>query len=99
MAKVVLHQKAIDDLNDIWNYTYKKWSEIQADKYYAILKLACQEIGENPNIGKMYDGISKNLLGFQSGKHIIFYREISEDRIKVIRILHQGMDLKNRIKD
>ena len=32
MANVALRQKAIDDLNDIWDYTYKMWSEKQADK-------------------------------------------------------------------
>jgi toxin ParE1/3/4 len=97
MAKVILRQKAIDDLNDIWVYTFEKWSEKQADKYYAIIKLACNAIGENPYIGKEYDGISKNLLGLKSGKHILFYQVISDDRIEVIRILHEQMDLKNRI--
>ena len=62
MAKVTLRQEAIDDLNDIWNYTFEKWSENQADKHYTIIKLACNGIGKNPNIGKGYDGISKNLL-------------------------------------
>lgn len=38
MAKVVLRQDAIDDLNNIWDYTYEKWSENQVDKYYAIAK-------------------------------------------------------------
>ena len=38
MAKVVLRQEAIDDLNDIWDYTFEKWSEKQADKYYATVK-------------------------------------------------------------
>lgn len=31
MAKVTLRQKAIDDLNDIWDYTFEQWSEKQAD--------------------------------------------------------------------
>ena len=44
MAKIVFRQKAIDDLNNTWNYTYKKWSEKQADKYYAILRMACNGI-------------------------------------------------------
>ena len=99
MAKVILRKKAIDDLNDIWDYTFEKWSEKQADKYYAIIKLACNVIGENPDIGKEYDGISKNLLGLKSGKHILFYQVISDDRIEVIRILHEQMDLKNRIAE
>ena len=97
MAKVILRQKAIDDLNDIWDYTYEKWSAKQADKYYSTIKLACEGIGENPNTGREYHGIDKNLLGLKSGRHIIFYRSISKDKIEVIRILHERMDLKNRI--
>lgn len=59
MAKVILRQKAIDDLNDIWDYTFEKWSAKQADKYYATIKLACNGIGQNPDVGKEYDGINK----------------------------------------
>ena len=99
MAKVILRQEAIDDLNDIWDYTYEKWSEKQADKYYATIKIACNGIGENPEVGKEYYGISKNLLGLKSGKHIIFYRSLSENKIEVIRILHERMDLKNRLTE
>ncbi len=99
MAKVILRQEAIDDLNDIWDYTFEQWSGNQADKYYATLKFACEKIGENPNLGKEYTEIRKNLLGLKSGKHIIFYHLISEDEIEVIRILHERMDLKNRLTD
>lgn len=98
MAKVILRQEAIDDLNDIWNYTYEQWSETQADKYYAKIKLSCKKIGENPDIGKEYIGISDHLLGLKSEKHIIFYQQVSEDEIEVIRILHEKMDLKNRLR-
>ncbi|PZP50349.1 MAG: type II toxin-antitoxin system RelE/ParE family toxin [Pseudopedobacter saltans] len=99
MAKVVLRQTAIDDLNAIWDYTFKEWSESQADKYYAILKFDCLQIGENPKTGKSYIGIRKSLFGFRSGRHIIFYQQISEEEIEVIRILHERMDLKNRINE
>ena len=59
MAKVILRQKAIDDLNDIWDYIFEKRSEKQADKYYATIKLACNGIGENPDVGKEYYGVNK----------------------------------------
>ncbi len=97
MVKVILRQEAIDDLNDIWYYTFEKWSESQADKYYATIKLACIEIGEHPEIGKEYSGISKNLLGLKTGRHIIFYQQISEMEVEIIRILHERMDIKNRL--
>lgn len=99
MAKVILRQEAIDDLNDIWIYTFSEWSEKQADKYYDALEFACFQIGQNPDLGKEYDGISTNLLGLRTGKHIIFYQVINKDRIEVIRILHERMDLKNRIDE
>jgi len=99
MAKVILRQEAINDLSDIWYYTLHKWSEKQADKYYNDIKIACKEIGENRSVGKNYTDISEQLLGFKSGKHILFYHQISADEIEVIRILHESMDLKNRISE
>ena len=74
MFNVILRQEAIDDLNDIWEYTFEQCSELQADKYYATLKFSCKEIGENPELGREYSGIGRNLLGLKSGKHIIFYQ-------------------------
>jgi len=99
MAKVVLRQEAVNDLTDIWDYTVQEWSENQADKYYETIKFACKKIGENTSIGKNYAEISNHLLGLKIGKHIIFYYLISEDEIEVIRILHERMDLKNKISD
>lgn len=99
MADVILRQEAINDLKDIWDYTFKKWSENQADKYYATLKIACKEIGDNHEFAKKYDKISKNLFGLKSGKHIIFFQHITEGEIEIIRILHERMDLKSRIYD
>jgi len=48
-------------------------------------------------VGKEYEGINKNLHGLRYGKHIIFYQQNSENEIEVIRILHERMDLKNRL--
>ena len=99
MVKISFREKANDDLNNIWDYTYENWSETRADKYYATIKFACLKIGKNPELGKIYNGISKDLLGYKSEKHIIFYSSISENEIEVIRILHERMDLKNRLTE
>jgi toxin ParE1/3/4 len=98
MAKVILRQEAIDDLNDIWNYTFANWSENQADNYYSSIKFACNQIGQNPELGRIYNEINENLLGLKTGKHIIFYCLKSNDEIEIIRILHERMDLNNRLK-
>ncbi|MGJ8665102.1 MAG: type II toxin-antitoxin system RelE/ParE family toxin [Patiriisocius sp.] len=97
MVKISFRQNANDDLNNIWNYTYENWSETQADKYYESIKFECQAIAKNPELGNAYNGINKNLLGLKSGKHIIFYTSVFENKIEVIRILHERMDLKSRV--
>ena len=97
MAEYKLTNKAVSDLSKIWEYTFEVWSEKQADKYYAELISNCEEIAENPALGKNYEGVSKQLLGIQANRHIIFYRAISKDYVEITRILHERMDLKKRI--
>jgi toxin ParE1/3/4 len=98
MLKYKLSKSAVKDLNNIWSYTVKKWSLNQADKYYNSLVKVFQDIANNPNEGKNYDGVSSDLLGFRIGKHIIFYEILDEDFIEIIRILHGSMDLKSKLK-
>jgi len=99
MPKYFLTNKAVEDLSGIWNYTYKTWSENQADNYYNFLISFCKEISENPKIGRNYNEINKNIFGYLAGRHIIFYRVIKENEIEVLRILHESMDLKNRMRE
>jgi len=99
MAKLVLRQEAIDDLTEIWDYTTIKWSENQADKYYGMIKTACKEIAAGSTIGRNYDEINIGLFGYRVGRPIIFYRKVVNDEIEVIRILHERMDLKNRLTE
>lgn len=99
MAKYILTNKAVEDISKIWDYSYEVWSENQADTYYELLIETCQQIAKKPTIGKKYNEISIDLLGFSVGKHIIFYRISGTKDIEVVRILHERMDLKNRIKE
>ena len=75
MAKYELTNKAVKDLADIWEYTIEKWSEQQADRYYNLLLDSCQDITNNPELGKSYDGITNDLFGLKTSRHIIFYRK------------------------
>ena len=97
MAKYELTNKAVEDLSKIWDYTFKVWSEKQADKYYEMLISNCQEIADNPSLGKNYSVITQNLFGIKTNRHIIFYRTITKNDIEITRILHERMDLKKRI--
>ena len=97
MAKFYLTNKAVEDLGDIWNYTIETWSENQAEIYYSLLIDSCQELANKPNQGKSYEVAERNVLGFKTGQHIIFYRIVTEKEIEVVRILHGMMDMKNHL--
>lgn len=99
MAEFYLTKKAIEDLNEIWNYTFEHWSEEQADKYYQMLISTCQQVADNQSLGKNYEKIATALFGFKANRHIIFYRKIEDHEIEITRILHERMDLDNRITE
>ena len=99
MANYFFSKKAVEDLSEIWNYTYDAWSESRADKYYKLLIRFCKEIASNPKIGKSYEEIDKSIFGYRASHHIIFYRVIKAKEIEVVRILHVRMDLKNKIQE
>ena len=87
MANDILTNKAVNDLSNIWNYSFEVWSESQADKYYYMLLDSCQELADEKVLGKSYEEISKDILGFRIGQHIIFYRKLKGNKIEIARIL------------
>ena len=87
MRKYNLTNEAVKDLAIIWDYTFERWSEKQADTYYNMLLKNCQLIAENPNIGKDYAGITNKLFGLKANRHIIFYRKFKDRPIDITRIL------------
>jgi len=99
MASYILTNKAVDDLSDIWMYTFETWSEAQADSYYNTILQACQDLADQKIQGKSYAQVRADVFGFRVGMHIIFYRNDANKRIEVARILHSQMDLKNRMQE
>ena len=97
MAKLYFTNKAIEDLEAIWKYTVTTWSENQAEIYYSLLIDTCQKLAAEPTLGRSYEVVEKNVFGFKTGEHLIFYKVISPQEIEVIRILHGMMDLKTHL--
>lgn len=93
MAKYVLSERAKRDLVDIWRYTLDNWSEEQAIKYYNKLMDGCELIASaSDTVGRSYEEVRPGLRGMICGRHIIFYRIISKEWIRIVRILHGKMD-------
>ena len=94
----VISKKAVADLEEIWLYTVEKWSADQADRYYNLIFDEINYISRNSNSGKSMEHVRKGYRASKVKSHFIFYR-IVNNTIEVIRILHERMDVGNRIND
>ena len=96
--KYRISKQAIDDLNEIWIYTFHKWSKEQADRYYDLIIGEIEFIAENYLIGKSSEQTRKNYRVTKIKSHLIFYRKVENDIVEIVRILNQRMDIKKRLK-
>ena len=96
--KYRISKQAIKDLNDIWIYTFNKWSKEQADRYYDLIIGEIEFVANNYLIGKSVEQTRKNYRVTKIKSHLIFYRKAENEIVEVVRILHQRMDIKKRLK-
>jgi toxin ParE1/3/4 len=95
-----LSRQASRDLEEIWMYTVETWSEEQADRYYNLLLDEIEYLAKHPQAGKDQGHIREGYLRSRMKSHYIFYRINSDEKlVEIIRILHQRMDVENRLND
>ena len=94
----LISNKAVSDLEEIWLYTLENWSIEQADRYYNLIFDEIHFICKNLNSGKSKEHIRKGYRASKVKSHLIFYR-IENNIVEIIRILHESMDIDNRIND
>ena len=88
-----ISSKAISDLENIWIYTVDKWSKEQADRYYALLIDEIEFLCSNYYTGKSAEYIRPGYRVSFVKSHIIFYKIIDEQKLEIIRVLHQSIDI------
>jgi toxin ParE1/3/4 len=94
-----ISNQALFDLEQIWLYTFENWSLEQADRYYNLLINEMEYVGQNPESGKPMNHIKYGYRASKVKSHHIFYKLSSEADIEIIRILHERMDIENRLKE
>ena len=86
-----LTDEALRDLDSIYEYTYNKWGEAQADRYVDDVYSALQRLSN----GKLYIHPNAAIKGYQRikvGSHFVFFMQI-DNEYRIFRILHESMDL------
>lgn len=96
--KYKISQKASQDIENIWLYTFENWSIKQADRYYDLIINEIEYIAENPKSGKDYNTVRKGYFRSRIKSHFIFYKiNRKNEEVEIIRILHQRMDIETRL--
>jgi len=94
-----IRAKALDDLERIWMYTAKKWSVEQADNYYNRIIDEIDFLTTHANSGKPIGHVKPGYRSYLVKSHIIFYKKVDNNRIEIVRILHQRMDVKTHLRN
>ncbi|MFD1157714.1 type II toxin-antitoxin system RelE/ParE family toxin [Roseovarius aestuarii] len=91
MKRLRLSREALNDLDEIWDYTAETWGPDQANRYLEDLRSVIEELPEGKTVSQ---GAEDTLPGARKvfrGRHVVFFRD-SIETIDVIRVLHQQMD-------
>lgn len=93
-----ISKEAERDLEKIWLYTQENGAEEQADRYLNLIFDEIEYLSEHPESGLDYGEIKKGYRRSKVKSHIIFYKlNIKKDKLEVIRVLHEMMDIENRL--
>ena len=96
--KIVFLEAAIHDLEEIWLYTFTTWTQEQADRYHLLINNEINYLSSKPESGKNVDYLRKGYRSAKVKSNYIFYR-FTATELEIVRILHENMDIPNRIND
>ncbi len=98
MRKFKFSVEAVNDLEEIWIYTKQTWSHEQADRYYNLIIDEVEFISLNPSLGRDINYIKEGFRSTKVKSHVIYYKQVEDEAILIVRILHQRMDVETRMK-
>lgn len=93
MTNFILSLAARADLENIWNYTAKKWGEPQAERYTRDIEAVCIGLAAGNKISQSAQDIRADYRKTLTGSHVLFFKVLKDGTIDIIRILHQNMDI------
>ncbi|MGK7877907.1 MAG: type II toxin-antitoxin system RelE/ParE family toxin [Xenococcaceae cyanobacterium] len=100
MLPYELTLEAEADLKDIVRYTIRQWGEKQARRYIGLLEAEFRNIAANKTISRPFSAKYPQVRVTKCEHHYIFYLfpEGKSRRPVILAVLHERMDLVNRLK-
>ena len=89
--QVTFRPAAEDDLESISRYGLEAWGEAHSDEYIERITGVLESLAMFPRMGTVHVDLSPDIRSIGVGHHRIFY-QVENDRVIVVRILHERMD-------
>jgi len=99
MSAYIISEKAIEDSNNIWIYTAENWSVEHADRYYNLIYDEIEYIVKDFEMAYDFGKIRKSYKYSKVKSHLIFFKKDKMNEIEVVRVLHERMDIENRLAE
>ena len=99
MTEYIISEKALEDINNIWIYTAENWSVEQADRYYNLIIDEIEYIVDKFDMARDFGKIRKSYKYSKVKSHLIFFKKDKTNEIEVVRVLHERMDIENRLAE
>jgi toxin ParE1/3/4 len=99
MPRFALTRAAVADLKAIGRYTHQTWGLAQRNRYLALLDDSFHRLADNAQLGWDCSDLRAGYRKYHIGKHVVFYRQIEDRQIEIVRVLHDRMDMQTRIGD
>ena len=98
MRDIVIRPAAEADIEDAADYTIEKWGRDQARHYIGDIRKAIDRLAVDgfryPEETPAYPGLRR----MRSGHHFVFFL-IDDDKVDVVRVMHERRDAVSHIAD
>jgi len=91
-----LTPEAETDLIEIYVYGFQRFGETQAEQYFSELENCFEVLSQTPLICRQRPEFIPPVRIQHRGRHLVVY-VIQDDRILIIRVLHDSMDIKRHL--
>ena len=92
-----ISKQALEDIDKIWLYTLENWSLNQANHYYRLIYQEIEFIVEDFESGRDIGKIKPGYRQTKVKSHLIIYKLADDNVTEIVRVLHQMMDIPNRL--
>jgi len=95
---VFLTQRALSDLQEIWDYSEERWGTQTAKSYLHKIEAGLDRLKENPGLLRPEPDFHASLMFYRIERHFLVC-DVQSSFLIVLTVFHASMDLPSRLAE